>query len=297
VRWSGRRRSKPGSACAGGPACAGHVRPVPVLVPARYVGRQVRVLLRATQVLIYDGSRLVADHERSTVRGSVTWCWTTTWRCSPTSPAPCPAPPPSCRHARPACFTADHGPLLAAAKAKYGDKRHPSVGRGAAAGTASTPRQSRGPRGRHRCRRPGPPKPSRSSPPRRRNRPRPPAAGVVDGRGPHRLRRTPDPSPTSPSTTDYSPKEPDDHPDHPSRRGRDRHLPAAPCGCRPSASEPPKPPGPPPGSSNTYQAFLRIAARGMRRPATNAAGPAGSKRPASPDRSASMTSTTPRTRT
>jgi len=41
-------------------------------VPARYVGRQLRVLLRATQVLVYDGPKLVAEHERSTVRGSLT---------------------------------------------------------------------------------------------------------------------------------------------------------------------------------------------------------------------------------
>ncbi len=48
------------------------VRQCQYSVPVRYVGRQVRVLLRATQVLVFDGPRLVAEHERSTIRGSVT---------------------------------------------------------------------------------------------------------------------------------------------------------------------------------------------------------------------------------
>ncbi len=33
---------------------------------------RVRVLLRATRVLVYDGPKLIATHERSTVRGSMT---------------------------------------------------------------------------------------------------------------------------------------------------------------------------------------------------------------------------------
>lgn len=48
------------------------VRQCQYSVPVRYVGRQVRVLLRATQVLVFDGPRLVTTHERSTIRGSVT---------------------------------------------------------------------------------------------------------------------------------------------------------------------------------------------------------------------------------
>ena len=41
-------------------------------VPARLIGRRVRVLLRATEVLIFDGRRQVATHARATVRGSQT---------------------------------------------------------------------------------------------------------------------------------------------------------------------------------------------------------------------------------
>lgn len=45
------------------------VRQVHYSVPAHLIGARVRVLLRAGQVLIYDGTRVVAAHERSTVRG------------------------------------------------------------------------------------------------------------------------------------------------------------------------------------------------------------------------------------
>ena len=39
-------------------------------VPAKLIGRRLRVLLRATEVLVFDGSALVAVHPRATVRGS-----------------------------------------------------------------------------------------------------------------------------------------------------------------------------------------------------------------------------------
>jgi transposase len=38
-------------------------------VPAKLIGRRVRVLLRATEVLVFDGARQVAAHPRATVRG------------------------------------------------------------------------------------------------------------------------------------------------------------------------------------------------------------------------------------
>ncbi len=47
------------------------VRQVQYSVPARLIGRRVRVLLRATEVIVFDGSRQVAVHERSHVRGSM----------------------------------------------------------------------------------------------------------------------------------------------------------------------------------------------------------------------------------
>ncbi|MGH3672235.1 MAG: IS21 family transposase [Pseudonocardiaceae bacterium] len=39
-------------------------------VPAKLIGRRVRVLLRATEVLVFDGARALAAHPRATVRGS-----------------------------------------------------------------------------------------------------------------------------------------------------------------------------------------------------------------------------------
>lgn len=47
------------------------VRQVQYSVPAHLIGRRVRVLLRATQVVVFDGPRIVATHERSHVRGSM----------------------------------------------------------------------------------------------------------------------------------------------------------------------------------------------------------------------------------
>lgn len=40
-------------------------------VPARYVGRQVRVLLHASELVIYDGQTVVARHERLMTKGGV----------------------------------------------------------------------------------------------------------------------------------------------------------------------------------------------------------------------------------
>ena len=48
------------------------VRQCQYSVPARLIGRQVRVLLRANEVLVFDGRRQVASHARATVRGSQT---------------------------------------------------------------------------------------------------------------------------------------------------------------------------------------------------------------------------------
>jgi len=47
------------------------VRQVQYSVPAHLIGRRVRVLLRATEVIVFDGPRRVAVHERSHVRGSM----------------------------------------------------------------------------------------------------------------------------------------------------------------------------------------------------------------------------------
>ncbi|MFI8771870.1 transposase [Gordonia sp. CNJ-863] len=40
-------------------------------VPARYVGRQIRVLLHASELVVYDGHKVVARHERLMTKGGV----------------------------------------------------------------------------------------------------------------------------------------------------------------------------------------------------------------------------------
>ena len=39
-------------------------------VPAKLIGRRVGVLLRATELLVFDGARQVAVHARATMRGA-----------------------------------------------------------------------------------------------------------------------------------------------------------------------------------------------------------------------------------
>jgi hypothetical protein len=41
-------------------------------VPARFIGRRIRVLLSADEVIAFDRRQEVARHERSTVKGSTT---------------------------------------------------------------------------------------------------------------------------------------------------------------------------------------------------------------------------------
>lgn len=48
------------------------VRTAAYSVPARRVGRRLRVLLRADEVIVLDGRREVARHDRSSVKGSTT---------------------------------------------------------------------------------------------------------------------------------------------------------------------------------------------------------------------------------
>lgn len=98
------------------------VRQCQYSVPVRYVGRQLRVLLRATGVLVYDGPRLVADHERSTVRGSVTLVLDHYLEVLAHKPGALPGATALVQARKTGAFTAIHDRYWAAAKAKYGDK-------------------------------------------------------------------------------------------------------------------------------------------------------------------------------
>jgi hypothetical protein len=48
------------------------VRQCTYSVPARFIGRRLPTLLRADEVVVFEGRRVVARHERSTVKGSTT---------------------------------------------------------------------------------------------------------------------------------------------------------------------------------------------------------------------------------
>ena len=98
------------------------VRQCQYSVPARYVGRQLRVLLRATHVLVYDGPKLVATHERSTVRGSVTLVLDHYLEVLAYKPGALPSATALVQARKAGVFTATHERYWAAAKAKYGDK-------------------------------------------------------------------------------------------------------------------------------------------------------------------------------
>ncbi len=98
------------------------VRQCQYSVPVRYVGRQLRVLLRATQVLVYDGPRLVATHERSTVRGSVTLVLDHYLEVLAYKPGALPSATALVQARKAGVFTAIHDRYWIAAKAKYGDK-------------------------------------------------------------------------------------------------------------------------------------------------------------------------------
>ena len=98
------------------------VRQCQYSVPARYVGRQVRVLLRATGVLIFDGSRLVAEHERSTVRGSVTLVLDHYLEVLAHKPGALPGATALVQARKAGVLTGVHDLYWTAVKAKYGDK-------------------------------------------------------------------------------------------------------------------------------------------------------------------------------
>jgi hypothetical protein len=50
-------------------------------VPASLVGRRVRVLLRASSLVVFDGAEKSRGMNARPASGPPRWCWTTTWRC------------------------------------------------------------------------------------------------------------------------------------------------------------------------------------------------------------------------
>lgn len=90
-------------------------------VPARLIGRRVRVLLRATEVLVFDGRRHVATHARATVRGSQSLQLDHYLEVLTRKPGALPGATALAQARTSGAFTATHEAWWAAARATHGD--------------------------------------------------------------------------------------------------------------------------------------------------------------------------------
>jgi transposase len=97
------------------------VRQVHYSVPARLIGGRVRALLRATEVRIYDGKRLVAVHERSTVRGGQVLALDHYLEVLTRKPGALPGATALAQARASGAFTATHEAYWAAARKARGD--------------------------------------------------------------------------------------------------------------------------------------------------------------------------------
>lgn len=97
------------------------VRQAQYSVPARLIGQRVRVLLRATQVLVFEGRRQVACHPRATVRGSQTLLLDHYLEVLARKPGALPGATALTQARAAGSFTATHEAWWAAARAAHGD--------------------------------------------------------------------------------------------------------------------------------------------------------------------------------
>ncbi|MDT7589252.1 MAG: hypothetical protein QOE32_6802 [Pseudonocardiales bacterium] len=166
-------------------------------VPASLVGRRVRVLLGASELVVLDGRRRVARHERSTRKGSTTLVLDHYLEVLRRKPGALPGATALAQARRAGVFTAEHDAFWSAARRAHGDgegtrelvevlllhRRHTHA---QVTADRRRARGRRGPRGRGR---------GRSTP----HHPRPPhtprrATGPTDRR--HRSGGEPDPATT-----------------------------------------------------------------------------------------------------
>ena len=90
-------------------------------VPARFIGHRLRALLRADELVVFDGRKVVARHERSTVKGSTTVVLDHYLEILARKPGALPGST-ALAHARKAgVFTAEHEAFWAAARRAHGD--------------------------------------------------------------------------------------------------------------------------------------------------------------------------------
>jgi hypothetical protein len=90
-------------------------------VPAKLIGRRVRVVLRAGEVLVFDGRRQVARHERSTVRGSATLVLDHYLEVLACKPGALPGATALVQARKSGSFTAAHEAFWAAGRRALGD--------------------------------------------------------------------------------------------------------------------------------------------------------------------------------
>jgi transposase len=90
-------------------------------VPARLIGRRVRVLLRASELLIFDGRTQIARHERSTTKGGAVLVLDHYLEVLARKPGALPGSTPLAQARASGMFTAAHEAFWSTARAKLGD--------------------------------------------------------------------------------------------------------------------------------------------------------------------------------
>jgi len=90
-------------------------------VPARLVGRRVRAVLRATELVVFDGRAQVARHERSTVRGAATLLLDHYLEVLVKKPGALPGATALAQARAAGSFTTAHEAFWAAARKAHGD--------------------------------------------------------------------------------------------------------------------------------------------------------------------------------
>lgn len=90
-------------------------------VPARLIGHRVRAVLRASELLVFDGKTLVARHERATVRGSASLTLDHYLEVLIRKPGALPGAAALVQARASGAFTATHEAFWAAARKAHGD--------------------------------------------------------------------------------------------------------------------------------------------------------------------------------
>ena len=97
------------------------VRMVKYSVPARFIGRKVRVSLRASEVVVFDGRTVAARHRRIVVKGGQSVQLDHYLEVLKTKPGALPGSTALARAREPGAFTSAHEAFWAASRRVNGD--------------------------------------------------------------------------------------------------------------------------------------------------------------------------------